>query len=402
MNRFLIAGFLGLCLATPRFVSPHGGEDHGGAGLSTGGGTAAWDQPLFVPVETQILARIETEVVESGSEPVMLRVLGRTQIRPDREAIMTSVAEGILVSADGPPPSVGEFVTKGQQLAIVEETVPATDLVVIATERARVAGELRQAEAELSLAERESERVRGLEGVVTDKDLAAAGNAVEVAKARRDGLKEQLAQLGNATVPGVNSPRRRILSAPIDGVIAQTHVTLGENVGPDKPLFHILDLTELYVEADVFENDVAAVMDATTARFTAEAFPGESFPARIASRGTTIDPQTRALHVLFSVGNPGTRLLAGMFGHVYIETGASVQGFALPPAAVVDAENHQVVFVKQSGEVFLPVPVRVLTRGSDRLIVEPVDEKLLKEGDRVAVQGTYQIRMSKPAAAKAP
>ena len=381
-------------IAIISFAQAHEGEDHSGASLATSA-TASPTAPLYVPIETQLLARIETSRVRLETVPRTLRVLGRTLIRSEREAIVTAPQEGRLIAThDYTIPALGEWVKRDQIIAIVEESIPAPDLVVIATERARAASDLRQAAVLLTLAQREYDRLTKLAGVVTDKDLTAARNALEVAKAKRDGFVEQVALLDAASTTGILAQKRRVIRAPLDGMIARMHVTIGENVSRDKTLFQIVDTTELLVEASVFENDVAAILAARRALFTVEAFPGESFPARIVSRGATVDERTRALPVLFAVPNGEGRLFGGMFGRVYIETGSKVSGIAVPKSAVVDLDGQPMVYVKTGGERFTPRPVRILERLGDRLML--ADEETLKPGDRVVVQGIYQVRMSKP------
>ncbi|MDG4551906.1 MAG: efflux RND transporter periplasmic adaptor subunit [Candidatus Contendobacter sp.] len=390
---------LGLLVASAlAVVAPsapaHEGEDHSGAGLTTAA-IASPTAPLHVPIETQLLARIETTRARLETVPRILRVLGRTLVRSEREAIVTAPQEGRLIAAgDYKIPALGERVKRDQVIAIVEESIAAPDLVTIATERARAASDLRQAEASLALAQREYDRLTKLAGVATDKDITAARNALEVARARRDGFVEQVALLDSASTTGILAQKRRIIRAPLDGMISRTHVTIGENVSRDKPLFQIVDTSELLVEASVFETDVAAILAAQRAFFTVEAFPGESFPARLVSRGAVVDERTRALPVLFAVPNATGRLFGGMFGRVYIETGAAVSGIAVPKSALVDLDGQPVVYVKTGGERFAARPVRILERLSDRLLL--ADEGTLKPGDRVVVQGTYQVRMSKP------
>lgn len=381
-------------MAAAPFARAHEGEDHSSAGLAASA-PASPTAPLHVPIETQFLARIETTRARLETVPRTLRVLGRTLIRSEREAIVTAPQEGRLIATrDYSIPALGEFVKRDQIIAVVEESIAAPDLVTIATERARAASELRQAEASLTLAQREYDRLTKLAGVVTDKDLTAARNELEVAKARRDGFVEQVALLDNASTTGILAQKRRVIRAPLDGMITRTHVTIGENVSRDKPLFHIVDTAELLVEASVFENDVAAILAAQRAFFTVEAFPGESFPARIVSRGATVDERTRALPVLFAVPNNEGRLFGGMFGRVYIETGFEVSGVTVPKSAVVDLDGQPMVYAKTGGEQFTPRPVRILERLGDRLVL--ADEGTLKPGDRVVVQGIYQVRMSKP------
>ena len=381
-------------MAAAPFVRAHEGEDHGGAGLAASA-PASPTAPLYVSIETQLLARIETSRARPETVPRVLRVLGRSLIRSEREATVTSPQEGRLIATkDYAIPALGDAVKRDQIIAVVEESIAAPDLVTIATERARATSDLRQAEASLLLAQREHERLAKLAGIATDKDITAARNALEVAKAKRDGYTEQVALLDAASTTGALAQKRRVIRAPLDGMISRTHVTIGENISRDKALFQIVDTAELLVEASVFENDIAAILAARRAFFTVEAFPGESFPARIVSRGATIDERTRALPVLFAVANGAGRLFGGMFGRVYIETGAKVSGIAVPKSAVVELDGQPMVYVKTGGEQFTPRPVQVLERLGDRLVL--TDDGALKADDRIVVQGIYQVRMSKP------
>lgn len=391
--RLLAAGLLVGATVAAR---AHDGEDHTGASLAATA-SAGSSAPHFVPIETQLLARVETAHAVRETVSRTVRVSGRTLVRPEREAVVTAPQEGHLIATDEyVVPGLGATVAKGQIIAIVEESIPAADLVIIATDRARAASDLREAEADLALAQRELDRVLGLTSIVTDKEITAARSALDVATARRDGFAEQVALLDAASANGILAEKRRVIRAPIDGVIAQTHVTIGENVSREKPLYRIVDTSELLVEADVFENDVASVISARSASLTVEAFPGVSFPARIVSLGTEVDKASRALHVLFAVDNHDRRLFAGMFGRVYIETGDRITGITVPKAAVVDIDVRQVVYVKSGGEQFTPVPVRVAERLNDRLMLAEAADSI-KDGDRVVVQGTYQVRMSKAA-----
>lgn len=396
-----------LCLtsAAPR-VYPHAGEDHAGESLSSSGGPML-GAPIRVPIETQIVTDIETTPVLHEHVPRSARYLGRTLIRPEYEAVITSPQEGRLIATDDyTPPSLGETVKKGQIIAVVEETIPATETINISTERARASSGLKQAETELQLAVADYTRASALKDSIAAKDIAHAKSALTVAQEKRDGLQKQLAILDttatDTAISRDNAARRRVIAAPIDGIIARSHVTIGENVGRDKALYQIVNLSELLVEADVFENDLAVVNNAKSARVVVEAYPDESFPARLVSRGTSVDEQTRALHVLFAVANPDNKLVAGMFVHVFIETANMVDGLAIPKGAVVNQNGQSVVYVKVSAEQFVARPVVISEKHENMLILSAQDNPALKEGDRVVVQGMYQVRMSASMAPQLP
>jgi cobalt-zinc-cadmium efflux system membrane fusion protein len=399
--RIPLIGLLSLitaCMGTvfPTVAWAHGGEDHGGESLAATSSTLGGQ--IVVPVETQILVGIKTAPVIRETLPKTLKALGRTLLHPESEAVITSPVEGRLVTTgDYTPPTLGQRVIKGQPLAMVEQTISAPETIAIGSERALIQSELRQANADLDFAEKEYERVGKLKGIVPDKEILKASNALAVARAKREGLTKQASVYDSssaATMPQATNPRLVLLHSPIDGVIAQTHVTLGEYVRPEKQLYHVVDLTEVLLEAEIFENDIAAIAHASGAKVIVEAYPGETFDARFISIGTSVDPLTRTLHVLFSVPNPDGKLVAEMFADVSIETGEKTEGITVPKSAIVMQEGQPVVYLKTSGEQFVSSPVTVIRKVGDRVMLAEAESSLVKEGGRVVVQGTYQVRMS--------
>jgi membrane fusion protein, heavy metal efflux system len=396
---------IGAVIFFPGMVFAHGGEDHGGESLAVNSG-AILGEPIFVPVETQILMGIKTDLVQKKTLPKSLKALGRTRIRPELEAVITSPVEGRLVGTDDyTPPQLGERVVKGQIVAVVDQTISAPETINLTIERTKTESEFRQAQTDLTLAQKEYERVSKLRGVVPDKEILRAESALTSAREKLDGLKNQ----GKVYETSVDQSRyqsknfkRVVLRAPLDGVIAETHVTLGEYVRLEKELYHIIDLSEVLVEAEVFENAISLVSHATSAKIIVEAFPDDNFTGKLVSIGTTIDPQTRTLRVLFSVPNPGYKLVAEMFADVFIETGESFEGLTIPKTALINQDGQSMIYVKISGEQFIARPVVVAERFMDRVRLAPESEASIKEGDRIVVQGMYQIRMSaeKPGVAK--
>ena len=400
MKRVIVWFYLmmiGAALMSPGMALSHGGEDHGGESLA-GGSAMVAGAPIVVPVETQILMGIRTDLVRKETLPKILKALGRTRIRPELEAVVTSPVEGRLVGAEEyEPPQLGERVEKGQIVALVDQTISAPETINLTIERTKIENELRQAKTELDLAEKEYERVMKLANVVPEKEAWRAESALKSAREKLDGLKRQskvFATSAEGSRSRSENPKRVVMRAPLAGVVAETHVTLGEYVRQEKQLYHIVDLSEALVEAEIFENAIARVARATGARIIVEAYPEESFTGKLISMGTTIDPQTRTLKVLFSVPNPDLKLVAEMFADVFIETGESLEGLTLPKAALVDQDGQSVVYVKVAGEQFVARPVVVAERFMDRVRLAADSATAFKEGDRIVVQGMYQIRMS--------
>jgi RND family efflux transporter MFP subunit len=329
--------------------------------------------------------------------PKTIRVLGRTLLRPESEAVVASPVEGRLVATEEyVSPSLGQPVKRGQVLVGVEQTIGAPEKISLGSESAVVQSLVQQAKAELELARKERDRVAGLKGIVPDKEILQAENAVVVTTAKYEGLKKQASVFESATkTTGPQSdPRLVLVRSPLDGVVAQTHVTLGEYVLPDKQLYHIVDLSSVLLQADVFENDIAAVAKTARARVILDAYPDEEFEASFVSIATAVDPLTRTLHVLILVPNPDRKLVAEMFADIFIETGDSLEGLTVPKTAIANQDGQSIVYLKTGGEQFTAQPVRVVYKYGDRALIEALPDSPAHEGARVVTQGIYQVRMS--------
>jgi RND family efflux transporter MFP subunit len=147
---------------------------------------------------------------------------------------------------------------------------------VVWLERRDLAARLREAEARAEETALALARIRALraERIVAASELDRARAAALAAAAARD---EARATLAYATV-----------TAPFRGTLLRKLKEAGEGVtvnGPPDPLFRLADLSRLKVRAEVPERDIAAVHPGAAAEVSADAYPGESIPARVARVG---------------------------------------------------------------------------------------------------------------------
>jgi membrane fusion protein (multidrug efflux system) len=125
-----------------------------------------------------------------------------------------------------------------------------------------------------------------------------------------------------------------VVRSPIAGFVARRHVQPGEKVAFDAPLFAIVDLAQLEVQAQVPVSDVAQVLPGARAEVDVEGLPGRVFIGRVDRVNPSTEPGTRSIHVFVALDNAEAVLKSGMFARV--RTAEAVP--ALPIAAVqVDA-----------------------------------------------------------------
>ena len=379
-----------VCAVVSDSTWAHGGEDHTGASLATSGG-AVLGQPISVPKPTQFLLGIETARAKKRSVPSQFSALGHVSIPTAQQADVHSPINGFLVTGDEfPVPTPGMRVEKGDVLAMAEQIIDARETLSVMTDIAKTESELGQSKEELSLARLELERLWKLGDSISGRRLAEAKTAQAIAEEKVRGLAIALGKMREIVSMGEGNPRLIPIYAPISGVIVASHVTPGEFIESQKLLIEILDNSSVWVEADVYEMDLAIVEDAGRAEIISEAYPAERFEGALNFVGQRIDPDTRTIKSVFTVENPEGRLRDGMFVNVRIETKTVKTGVMFPRAAVTNEGGRDVVYVKIAPETFV---ARLVTKegtwGDQVMVTEGVED-----GEIVVIQGMYQIRTS--------
>ena len=198
-----------------------------------------------------------------------------------------------------------------------------------------------------------------------------------------------------------NPPPIVAVQAPIGGVINERSVTLGESVDPNKELFHVIDLSQVIVVTEVYEEDVGKVKLGQHARVRALGYPTNSFEGKTTFVGLELDPDKRTLPVWVTVRNPGGKLRPEMFAKVAIVLTRNESVLAVPKEALLEGGGEKFVFV-QTGDTFNRLDVQ--TGAEDDRFVE-IKEGLVPD-DVVVTDGKREVYTSwltggpKPAAVK--
>ena len=175
-----------------------------------------------------------------------------------------------------------------------------------------------------------------------------------------------------------------VFRAPVSGFVIEKQAVKGLHVMPGQSLYKVSDLSVVWVEADVYESELAAVRVGDAATVTVEAYPGERFTGRAIYIYPYLDDKTRTNKVRFQLANRAGRLKPGMYADVEL-TSRGRSGLVVPTNAVLDSGTEQVVFVAQGEGLFQPHKVTIGRRLGDATeILEG-----LKEGDQVATGAAF-------------
>ena len=175
--------------------------------------------------------------------------------------------------------------------------------------------------------------------------------------------------------------------SPASGIVTEKKAIQGMRFMPGEALYQIADLSSVWVQADVFEQDIGAVHVGQKAKIRINAYPGEAFEGRIAYVYPTLNAATRTVPVRIELANPKGRLKPAMFAEVDIPVAGATQVVTVPNSAVIDSGNKQVVIVQLGEGRFDPRPVKLGQRGSD--FVQVLEG--IKEGESVVVSANFLI-----------
>lgn len=230
------------------------------------------------------------------------------------------------------------------------------------------------------------------EMLATQEELLLAARAHTLMPSLMDAARRrlQLWQLSDAQIEQVlrtGQPIRNItVYAPMSGFITARNAFPNQKVTPDSDLYTITDLNRVWIVADVFESDVAAIRIGDAARVQFESGGAPPLTARVHYIQPGVDPATRTLKVRLDASNPGMRMKPEMFATVEFAVAATPQ-LTVPADAVLDSGERQTVFVDLGNGYLEPRAVVVGDRFGDRVAIA----RGLSAGERVAASAVFLI-----------
>jgi membrane fusion protein, copper/silver efflux system len=312
------------------------------------------------PGRIQMLGVRTAEVAMRPALTRTIRATGTLQFDERRLATVTTKAAGwierLAVAATGDP------VRKGEVLA----ELYAPDLVAAEEEylvAARMAGPM-------------ADMVHGDPGALTAASLQRL-RALDVPE-------DEIARLRKTG----KAARRIAVRAPADGVVIDKPVQEGMRIEPGQALYKTANLADVWLIAEVQEQDLGLIRVGQKAQAHFIAFPGKSFEGTVDFIYPTLSPETRTARVRIVIPNPGQILRAAMYASVAIAVPTADQPMlAVPASAVIDSGARQVVLVDRGEGRFEPRPVRLGTQAGDWIeVIEGV-----KAGEKVVTSANFLI-----------
>jgi len=158
------------------------------------------------------------------------------------------------------------------------------------------------------------------------------------------------------------------INSPVSGYITERNALPNMYVEPATRLYTVADLSHVWVNAQVFQNDVGRLKPGDSAKITVDAYPNRTFSGRIENILPQVDMTTRTVQVRIAVSNPGVKLKPGMFVNVALKSALGRQ-LVVPASAVFQTGTRQLVFVDHGNGNLEPKDVILGPRVGDDFVV---------------------------------
>jgi cobalt-zinc-cadmium efflux system membrane fusion protein len=331
---------------------------------------------------------IATAPAVEGTVIDTVSIQGRVVPRSGQSAAVVPLFPGRLVVGAGFP-RIGQRVRQGQVLAEVVQELSATEVTTVEEKRIDLQSQVKQSEIDVAQKTKDYERSKTLYdgGVIALKQLQQAETDLGIARSRREMAAQSLARYDALQSGGASSPRRHALRAPIAGSITTVNAAPNQPVDTSKPVFEIVNLDPVWVEAQVFEDLLPAVRRARSAEITTRAAPDLKLKGTLVSLTHQMDPTTKTEGVNFETPNPGGVLAVGMNVQVTIPSGTARHGVLVPSSAVLEQQGHTIVFVERQPNAFETREVELGHPQGDKAVIL----KGVARAEKVVVAGAQSV-----------
>jgi Cu(I)/Ag(I) efflux system membrane fusion protein/cobalt-zinc-cadmium efflux system membrane fusion protein len=180
--------------------------------------------------------------------------------------------------------------------------------------------------------------------------------------------------------------RNITVESPVSGYITERSALPNAYVQPEMKLYTIADLSTVWVNANVFQNDVGGLKRGDAAKITVDAYPERTFRGRIDQILPQVDPATRTVKVRVVLANPGVALKPGMFVNVDVSVQLGRQ-LVVPASAVLQSGDRAIAFIDHGQGNLEPREITAGAQTDGSVVVLSG----LKAGERVVSSANFLI-----------
>ncbi|OFJ49487.1 efflux transporter periplasmic adaptor subunit [Janthinobacterium lividum] len=282
-------------------------------------------EQLKTPVHE--LAQGDVAAINARALSISLPLAG--SLTPVTQATIKAKVSGVIEETTL---QEGQQVAKGQILVRLD----AADLRARLTQQQAM---LDEAQARLSMAAKNEANSQALlkQKYISQTAYDTTQNSVDLARAS---VKSAAAMLDIARIALADA----VIRAPMAGIVSKRHLQAGEKVSPDMPVYTIVNLAQLTLEAPVPSAEIPRIKLGQDVHFKVDGFGARDFAGKVARINPTTESGSRAMLVYIAVDNGDSALRGGMFAKGSIVTERSIVAPLVPLTAVRNEKQGPVVY----------------------------------------------------------
>lgn len=178
------------------------------------------------------------------------------------------------------------------------------------------------------------------------------------------------------------------VNAPRDGIVVEKMVFQGQMVEAGAKLYRLADLATVWIQAQVYEQDLPFVKLGQEAVVSLASQPDPKFRGRVTYVYPMVDDKTRTARVRMEFHNPGYFLKPGMYATVEMTSELAPSAVLVPDMAVLRSGEKNTVFVALDGGHFEPRTVVLGPRSENDMYAVLSG---LKEGEQIVTSGQFLL-----------
>lgn len=223
---------------------------------------------------------------------------------------------------------------------------------------------------------------------------AVSQQTLDTAEAKKRIAQADMSSAVNSKGSAVEQYGYGVITAPVDGVVANVTATVGQVVSPGAALMVVEDISQVYAVVNIEQKDAGLVKQGQSAEVTVDTYGEKVFAGTVEMINPEAGSANRMFRTKVKVDNVDGALKAGMFSKIQLTTGDARQILTVPQAAIIQkqgiyyvftiaddkATRHQVEIGTATGD---SIEIKSGLQPSDKLAISNVSQ--LKDGDVVKI-----------------
>jgi Cu(I)/Ag(I) efflux system membrane fusion protein/cobalt-zinc-cadmium efflux system membrane fusion protein len=220
----------------------------------------------------------------------------------------------------------------------------------------------------------------------SDPEIESVGRLAEIAERRLvnwDISEDQIRELKESG----EVVRTLIIRSPANGFVKTKMVDEGDRISAQSSLFEIVDLSEVWINGYVYEQDLPYIKIGQTGQVSVPGLPGRVFESRLNYIAPLLDERGQT-EIRFVLDNRNFELKPEMYADIKIESELDNDRLTIPRLAVINSGIRQLIFVATAEDSYEP---RIVKTGAvnDQEMIEIIDG--LEAGEEIVVSGQFLL-----------